>query len=392
VVTPGWPASFVRIRSGRSGRRSRDRKAAPARGKYSPPARSGQPAQHALISQLALNGLRVSEPTGANIAAPGAERGHRTMVITRKRRQGHHHPSGTAAGRLTLLPASVAGADLPSRRSPARQARSRADRPPGSPSGGDHQARRAAYSAARIHYQFERARSCTARQADSLRSPDDNGRKAVTDRDLNVSANRRPAWLRVRGWLYPNPPITAKSVDGLADGRLLLMIGCGAQHGEQQNACRPAGQSTASRTPVHVDGRLTVPQRRPSGGCPLTSGTGRWLIGPREPYRARGASAPAAGRTAGPEGDARAAGRRRAPPAAGARRRAGVGLRRQRRGRGRARAGHRASAPGADAGRPRACGGDPSARQDRTTGSIWPTPGQPGSSTATSATSVRLAA
>jgi len=46
-------------------------------------------------------------------------------------------------------------------------------------------------------------------------------------------------------------------VDGLADGRLLLMmIGCGAQHGEQQNACRPAGQSTASRTPVHVDGRL----------------------------------------------------------------------------------------------------------------------------------------
>jgi len=86
-------------------------------------------------------------------------------------------------------------------------------------------------------------------------------------------------------------------VDGLADGRLLLMmIGCGAQHGEQQNACRPAGQSTASRTPVHVDGRLTVPQRRPSGGCPLTSGTGRWLIGPREPYRARGASAPAAGR------------------------------------------------------------------------------------------------
>ena len=239
----------------------------------------------------------------------------------------------------------------------------------------------------------KRARSCTARQADSLRSPDANGRKAVTDRDLNVSANRRPARLRVRGWLYPNPPITAKSVDGLADGRLLLMmIGCGAQHGEQQNACRPAGQSTASRTPVHVDGRLTVPQRRPSGGCPLTSGTGRWLIGPREPYRARGASAPAAGRTAGPEGDARAAGRRRAPPAAGARRRAGVGLRQQRRGHGRARAGHRASAPGADAGRPRACGADPSARQDRTTGSIWPTPGQPGSSTATSATSVRLAA
>jgi len=109
VGTPGWPASFVRLRSDRSGRRSRDRKAAPARGKYSPPARSGQPAKHALISQLALNGRRASEPTDANIAAPGAERGHRTMVITRKRRQGHHHPSGAAAGRSTLLPASVAG-------------------------------------------------------------------------------------------------------------------------------------------------------------------------------------------------------------------------------------------------------------------------------------------
>ena len=33
---------------------------------------------------LALNGLRVSEATGANIEALGVERGHRTLVITRK--------------------------------------------------------------------------------------------------------------------------------------------------------------------------------------------------------------------------------------------------------------------------------------------------------------------
>ena len=44
----------------------------------------GPPAEHALISLLALNGLRVSEATGANIEALGAERGHRTVVITRK--------------------------------------------------------------------------------------------------------------------------------------------------------------------------------------------------------------------------------------------------------------------------------------------------------------------
>ena len=36
-----------------------------------------------LISLLALNGLRVSEATNANIEALGIERGHRTLVITR---------------------------------------------------------------------------------------------------------------------------------------------------------------------------------------------------------------------------------------------------------------------------------------------------------------------
>jgi site-specific recombinase XerD len=44
----------------------------------------GPPAEHALISLLALNGLRVSEATGAGIEALGIERGHRTLVITRK--------------------------------------------------------------------------------------------------------------------------------------------------------------------------------------------------------------------------------------------------------------------------------------------------------------------
>ena len=44
----------------------------------------GSPGEHALISLLALNGLRVSEATGASIEALGVERGHRTLVITRK--------------------------------------------------------------------------------------------------------------------------------------------------------------------------------------------------------------------------------------------------------------------------------------------------------------------
>src|SRR5262249_53862731 len=37
-----------------------------------------------LISLLALNGLRVSEATGADIEHLGLERGHRTLTITRK--------------------------------------------------------------------------------------------------------------------------------------------------------------------------------------------------------------------------------------------------------------------------------------------------------------------
>jgi site-specific recombinase XerD len=44
----------------------------------------GPAAEHALFSLLALNGLRVSEATGADIEHLGLERGHRTLVITRK--------------------------------------------------------------------------------------------------------------------------------------------------------------------------------------------------------------------------------------------------------------------------------------------------------------------
>jgi len=44
----------------------------------------GTAVEHALVSLLALNGLRVSEAAGADIDSLGTERGHRTMVITCK--------------------------------------------------------------------------------------------------------------------------------------------------------------------------------------------------------------------------------------------------------------------------------------------------------------------
>jgi hypothetical protein len=44
----------------------------------------GPPAEHALISLLALNGLRVSEAADADIEHLGLERSHRTLTSTRK--------------------------------------------------------------------------------------------------------------------------------------------------------------------------------------------------------------------------------------------------------------------------------------------------------------------
>ena len=44
----------------------------------------GGPQEHALLSLLALNGLRVSEAIGANIEQLGIQRGHRTLTIVRK--------------------------------------------------------------------------------------------------------------------------------------------------------------------------------------------------------------------------------------------------------------------------------------------------------------------
>jgi site-specific recombinase XerD len=63
----------------------------------------GPPAEHALISLLALNGLWVSEATGADIQALGVERGHRTLVVTRK---------GGKVATIPLAPRSARAIDL----------------------------------------------------------------------------------------------------------------------------------------------------------------------------------------------------------------------------------------------------------------------------------------
>jgi integrase/recombinase XerD len=63
----------------------------------------GMAAEHALISLLALNGLRVAEATGADIEALGVERGHRTLTITRK---------GGKVATIPLAPRTARAIDL----------------------------------------------------------------------------------------------------------------------------------------------------------------------------------------------------------------------------------------------------------------------------------------
>ena len=115
----------------------------------------GPPGEHALISLLALNGLRVSEATGADIEHLGLERGHRTLVITLLGRQGRHHPAcpayrpGDRAGRWRARRRAA----IPRwRRAAAGPSRRRPDRPAGDPPRRDRQARQPAHAAARIHH------------------------------------------------------------------------------------------------------------------------------------------------------------------------------------------------------------------------------------------------
>ncbi len=115
----------------------------------------GSPPEHALISLLALNGLRVSETTGADIEHLGLERGHRTLTIIRK---------GGEVVTIPLAPRTARTIDLATgercdgpiflavRRTAAGPARRRADRPQNRPPRRDRQGRHAAYAQARVHH------------------------------------------------------------------------------------------------------------------------------------------------------------------------------------------------------------------------------------------------
>src|SRR5690348_12689906 len=80
----------------------------------------GPPSVHALISLLALNGLRVSEATGADVEHLGLERGHRTLTVTRKGGKVVIVPlaprTATAPGGSSARPPGAPGSPSPSPR------------------------------------------------------------------------------------------------------------------------------------------------------------------------------------------------------------------------------------------------------------------------------------
>ena len=128
----------------------------------------GPPLEHALISLLALNGLRVAEATGAGIGHLGLERGHRTLTITRKGGKVVTIPLAPrtaraidlAVGERTDGPVFLAGDGAA-----AGPARCRADRPQGRPPRRDRQGRHAPHAEACVHHRRAGCRGAAAGRA-----------------------------------------------------------------------------------------------------------------------------------------------------------------------------------------------------------------------------------
>jgi integrase/recombinase XerD len=131
----------------------------------------GPAAEHALVSLLALNGLRVSEAIGANIEALGLERGHRTLTVVRK---------GGKTVTVPLAPRTARAVDLavgerpPARASPPATAGASTVTAPlgscgGSPSGLGSPSRSARTPPPRLHHRRTRRwRAATRRPRSSV--------------------------------------------------------------------------------------------------------------------------------------------------------------------------------------------------------------------------------
>lgn len=115
----------------------------------------GAASEHALISLLALNGLRIPEALGADIEALGLERGHRTLTVAAQGWQDRDRPARSAHGQGSRPGHRRApgGPHVPGGQRPANgPPRSRPPRAPGRPPRRGRQADRSSYFAPCLHH------------------------------------------------------------------------------------------------------------------------------------------------------------------------------------------------------------------------------------------------
>ena len=111
------------------------------------------PSEHALVTLLAINGLRISEALGA-VEALGLERGPRTLTVERKGGKVVVIPLAPRTARaidLAIGERAEARSSEPGWRAP-RPPRGLADRAPACPQGRDQQAGWAAHASTRVHH------------------------------------------------------------------------------------------------------------------------------------------------------------------------------------------------------------------------------------------------
>jgi hypothetical protein len=169
----------------------------------------GSPAEHALISPLALNGLRVSEAAGADIEELGLERGiarwsspARAARSSPSRlpahRAGDRSGGGCAHGRSALRHRG---------RAAAVPARCRPDRPPGHPSRRDRQARQPPHAGRISDALYRRLRADARRTATASAKAAGPGGQAGNDTDASAAGSHPEHQLFGKATPGPSPTL-----------------------------------------------------------------------------------------------------------------------------------------------------------------------------------------
>ena len=223
----------------------------------------GSALEHAQISLLVLNGLRVSEASGADIEHLGLERGHRTLTITPKGGKVVTIPPAPRTARaidLAIGERADGPVFLTGDGGPAGPARRRADRPPGGAPGSPRPSRLTRSG----------TRSSPARKREMILAA---GPPTYLPYTPDVPAGRpRHRWARsaTRPAWRPHSPIRP----GHRMTRFRHPQG-GNEPGwpggaARRSRARQSAQARSSNHAPHNTGRADIPSRNTSRGWPVS--------------------------------------------------------------------------------------------------------------------------